>query len=143
MGSKYTLIAAGVLICAGVVGIYTTGRESGVSACQNAFKQQENEALSVALQKNAEYERVINESKAKQTAILADFGNARDALDGLRDTIANGGGSSNPACADFDFGATTAKLLENCGERYLGMAKNADLHAADALTCVSAWEKIK
>lgn len=143
MGSKYTLIAAGVLVCVTVVGIYITGRMNGVSACQNTFKQQENEALYDALQKNAEYERVINESKAKQNAILDDFSRARDALDSLRNAAKGGTmvSDTEPACADS--GATAAKLLVECGERYIEVAKNADLHAADAIACVTAWEKIK
>jgi hypothetical protein len=64
---------------------------------------------------------------------------ARSELDRLRDDIAaaNRAPASCPASADT--AATARTLLAQCAARYSELARKADAHASDALTCHSSW----
>ena len=136
---KIAAAALGILLTAAV--LYAVGYKQARSQCEVEWLAAQNAILEKQAQMQANYERALNESKQKQTAILADFSAANSELGGLRDAV-NAGGLSNAACAN-DNGAAVSKLFIECAGEYIQMAKNADQHASDALTCVSAWRAVE
>ncbi len=136
---KIAAAALGILLTAAV--LYAVGYKHARAKCESEWLAAQNAILEKQAQMQANYERALNESKQKQTAILADFSAANSELGGLRDAV-NAGGLSNAACAN-DNGAAVSKLFIECAGEYIQMAKNADQHAADALTCVSAWRAVE
>ena len=134
---KIAAAALGILLTAAV--LYVVGYKHARSKCEAEWLAAQNVILEKQGEMQEEYERALNESRKKQSAILADFSNARDTLDGLRYVVENGGNLSNTECANANNNAA-GELLVECGERLVEVAKAADLHASDALTCVAAWE---
>ena len=136
---KIAAAALGILLTAAV--LYAVGYKQARTQCESEWLAAQNAILEKQGQMQANYERALNESKKKQTAILADFSAANSELGGLRDAV-NAGGLSDAACAN-DNGAAVSKLFIECAGEYIQMAKNADQHAADAMTCVSAWRAVE
>ena len=134
---KIAAVALGILLTAAA--LYAVGYKHAKAKCESEWLAAQNVILEKQTQMQNEYERALNESKQKQTAILADFSSARNTLDGLRDTVQNGGSLSNAECTNANNNAAGELLIE-CGERLIEVAKAADLHANDALMCVAAWE---
>jgi hypothetical protein len=136
---KIAAAALGILLTAAV--LYAVGYRHAGAKCESEWLAAQNAILEKQTAMQKEYERALNESRKKQSAILADFSAANSELGGLRDAV-NAGGLSNAACAD-DNGAAVSKLFIECAGEYIQMAKNADQHASDALTCVSAWRAVE
>ena len=136
---KIAAAALGILLTAAV--LYAVGYKHARAKCESEWLAAQNAILEKQAQMQANYERALNESKKKQTAILADFSAANSELGGLRDAV-NAGGLSDAACAN-DNGAAVSKLFIECAGEYIQMAKNADQHAADAVACVTAWRAVE
>ena len=138
----YKIAAAAIAVLLAAAVLYAVGYKHARSKCEAEWLAAQNAILEKQGEIQKEYERALNESRKKQSAILADFSNARDALDGLRYAVENGGNLSNTECANANNNAA-GELLVECGERLVEVAKAADLHASDALTCVSAWRAVE
>ena len=137
----YKIAAAAIAVLLAAAVLYAVGYKHARSKCEAEWLAAQNVILEKQGEIQKEYERALNESRQKQSAILADFSAANSELGGLRDAV-NSGGLSNAACAN-DNGAAVSKLFIECAGEYIQMAKNADQHASDALTCVSAWRAVE
>ena len=136
---KIAAAALGILLTAAV--LYAVGYKHARAKCESEWLAAQNVILETQAKMQSEYERALNESRQKQTAILADFSAANSELGGLRDAV-NKGGVQNAACAN-DNGTAVSKLFIECAGEYIQMAKNADQHAADAVACVTAWRAVE
>lgn len=96
----------------------------------------------------AERARLWNEQIAKEREDAAkreqklrrDADGARAALVGLSgavDEAMRAAGASHEAC--LVTAATGTKLLQQCGDRYRGLAEIADRHASDVQTLSNSW----
>ena len=136
----YKIAAATIAVLLAAAVLYAVGYKHARAKCEAEWLAAQNAILEKQAAMQSEYERALNESRQKQSAILADFSAANSELGGLRDAV-NAGGMQNAARAD-DNGAAVSKLFIECAGEYIQMAKNADQHASDALTCVSAWRAV-
>ena len=84
--------------------------------------------------------KVINESKIRETKLLADAGRARSALERLRNTVAATSRSvPGDTATASDSPDSVGQLFLECGEALVGLGKAADRHASDAVMLQDAW----
>lgn len=136
---KAAAVTLAILITA--VLLYFAGYNAARKKCGEEWLLAQNAVLETQANMQAEYERALNESRAKQNAILVDFSAATSELDGLRHAV-NTGYVPNAECAD-NSGAAVRELFIECAGEYIQMAKSADQHAADAVACVTAWRAVE
>lgn len=122
-------------------GVFALGYTQGKAVCKSEWQVAENALLTEALTMRDEYEKILNESKAKQVGILADFTSANDELVQLHNAINSN--LQNSGCTTNNAARLQGELFTECSTEYIKMAKYADIHALDAATCVSAWESMK
>lgn len=127
-----------VVLSAGVA--YALGRSHGYTKSQSKWAAVEKQMLEQAISMRDAYEKKLDESRQRVAVILADFDSARSTLGSLQSS------AQSDVPADTRAAVDTAKvrgqLLAECGERYIEMAKTADIHANDAVTCHAAWVAI-
>ena len=126
-----------IAVCALLTGAFALGYVQGKAVCKSEWQLAENAMLNEALTMREEYEKVLNESKAKQTGILSDFASANDELVQLRNVVERS--LQNGGCADDSKARLHGELFAECTAKYIEVAKYADIHLLDAETCVTAW----
>lgn len=126
-----------IAVCALLCGAFALGYVQGKAVCKSEWQIAENALLTEALTMRDEYEKVLNESKAKQVGILSDFASANDELVQLRNAVERS--VQNGGCANDSKARLHGELFAECTAKYIEVAKYADIHALDAETCVNAW----
>jgi hypothetical protein len=85
----------------------------------------------------------LDAEKLRTKNLVASAGALRVERDRLRDAASAYAGSGGVSGAGVNAAAvraaTLADLLGQCAERYSEVARSADAHASDSLTCHAAW----
>ena len=84
-----------------------------------------------------------NESNKREIELRANADSARSESDGLRNDLAAIRGKLATASRDaaVERATTIAVILQQCSERYEGLAEKADRHVNDIRTLIDAWPK--
>lgn len=93
------------------------------------------------------YQKALNDSITRQTALQTERNRARAAADSLRHQARAAASRirlpDTPANAVTEYALTQGELLTACGERYKELAGEADGHRLDVQTLRAAWPSLE
>lgn len=120
-------------------------KDGQIAALKLEYAQAQAAAVAAAQEQTDSLQKAkdeaLKDAQARTLAHAADAEHARTELDRLRVQIANDTAliSKAPAATAGDYAATAGALLAECGGALVDMARKAQGHADDSLTCRAAW----
>lgn len=142
---RYAIYAFAIVLMLAAVGVkaYKAGQHNTQVQWDAAKAQAVVTARAKEQLLNLKMQEAQNEATKRENQLRQDVAAATAASDGMRGTIdqLKRKLSHNPTSTSSQAAIATGELLQDCSDKYRGMAEVADRHAQDAAMMQAAWPK--